>query len=310
MDPQLLLLHEPTQGVDVGSKSDIFARITAAAQNGTAVVVASAEHEDLANICTRVIVFDSGRIVGELAGAELTENNILDLCYRGARGRGVHGMVFQWRPYRIGFVPQGTEPEFLRLATKQTTIRVFRWSPHRVGYINIPAPAAIPPTPAMQRVFRWSPHRVGYIDIPAVAPAAATPQVPATQRVFRWSPHRVGYINIPAVAQAATAAPAAPHAAVPQHVFRWSPHRVGYIDPSQKLQIRPVVAREKPQETAKNFAKTADLTAFLLEHIAAEDVVFTEDGSGNVTIELRGAALQWDPEKAVCAISKFSPRST
>ncbi len=168
MEPSLLLLHEPTQGVDVGSKADIFSRITDAAEAGTAVVIASAEHEDLANLCTRVVVFDSGRVVGTLSGADLTEERILDLCYRGARGRGAHGMVFQWRPYRVGFVPEGVEPEFAPASTPATrTRRVFRWSPHRVGYVEVPvvttsAPASEKATVA--RVFRWSPHRVGYVD--------------------------------------------------------------------------------------------------------------------------------------------------
>lgn len=136
MEPTLLLLHEPTQGVDVGSKADIFLRITDAAEAGTAIVIASAEHEDLANLCTRVIVFDSGRVVGDLSGAELTEERILDLCYRGARGRGAHGMVFHWRPYRVGFVADGTEPEFLQASAAPRTSRVFRWHPHRVGFVE------------------------------------------------------------------------------------------------------------------------------------------------------------------------------
>jgi ribose transport system ATP-binding protein len=167
MEPSLLLLHEPTQGVDVGSKADIFSRITEAAEAGTAVVIASAEHEDLANLCTRVVVFDSGRVVGELSGADLTEERILDLCYRGARGRGAHGMVFQWRPYRVGFVPEGPEPELVApSAPAPRTRRVFRWSPHRVGYVDMVIPPAPEPNPATPsaRKFRWSPHRVGYVD--------------------------------------------------------------------------------------------------------------------------------------------------
>lgn len=166
MEPSLLLLHEPTQGVDVGSKADIFSRIADAAEAGTAVVIASAEHEDLANLCTRIVVFDSGRVVGTLTGSELSEERILELCYRGARGRGVHGMVFQWRPYRVGFVPEGVEPELTAFTQpKPRTRRVFRWSPHRVGYVEekiaVATPAAAPAT--SPQVFRWSPHRVGYV---------------------------------------------------------------------------------------------------------------------------------------------------
>ena len=204
LEPTLLLLHEPTQGVDVGSKAEIFARITEAASAGTAVLIASTEYEDLANICTRVLVFDSGRVVGELSGDDLTEERILDLCYRGARGRGAHGMVFQWRPYRIGFIPPGMEPEFAttptRASAKASTKRVFRWQPHRVGYIDPPNSAASNNPAAAQastkRVFRWQPHRVGYLDTANSAasnnPAAAQA---STKRVFRWQPHRVGYLD-------------------------------------------------------------------------------------------------------------------
>ena len=169
MEPSLLLLHEPTQGVDVGSKADIFSRITEAAEAGTAVVIASAEHEDLANICTRVVVFDSGRVVGTLSGAELTEERILDLCYRGARGRGVHGMVFQWRPHRVGFVTGDIAQREARAATAPMTERVFRWHPHTVGYVVVPitAPAPTPPasSPGGTREFLWRPHAVGYVTV-------------------------------------------------------------------------------------------------------------------------------------------------
>ena len=106
MEPSLLLLHEPTQGVDVGSKADIFVRITEAAEAGTAVLIASAEHEDLANLCTRVLVFDNGRVVGELAANELTEEHILALCYRGGRDKNAPAQMerkFRWRPHRVGY---------------------------------------------------------------------------------------------------------------------------------------------------------------------------------------------------------------
>jgi ribose transport system ATP-binding protein len=75
-DPKLLLLHEPTQGVDVGAKSQIYQRIRDAAQMGLGVVLASAEYEDLQHICDRVLVFREGRIVRELAGAAMNRSQI------------------------------------------------------------------------------------------------------------------------------------------------------------------------------------------------------------------------------------------
>jgi ribose transport system ATP-binding protein len=82
--PAVLMLHEPTQGVDVGSRRQIFAIIREVAQAGTAVLIASAEYEDLANICNRVLVMRRGRIVSELTGADLTEDRIVEQCYRVA----------------------------------------------------------------------------------------------------------------------------------------------------------------------------------------------------------------------------------
>jgi ribose transport system ATP-binding protein len=82
--PDVLLLHEPTQGVDVGSKQEIFREIEQAAADGVAVLIASAETEDLANLCHRVVVLRRGAVVGELAGAELSEQTINNLAFREA----------------------------------------------------------------------------------------------------------------------------------------------------------------------------------------------------------------------------------
>ena len=82
--PDVLLLHEPTQGVDVSSKQDIFREIENAAQSGVAVLIASAETADLANLCHRVIVLRNGVYSGELSGADLSEQAINDLSFRRA----------------------------------------------------------------------------------------------------------------------------------------------------------------------------------------------------------------------------------
>lgn len=82
--PRLLLLHEPTLGVDIGSRAQIFSIVRAAADEGAAVVVASSEYEDLANICDRVLILSRGRPVAELSGAQLTEEAILHGCFVAA----------------------------------------------------------------------------------------------------------------------------------------------------------------------------------------------------------------------------------
>src|SRR6185437_8870643 len=79
--PRLLLLHEPTQGVDIGSRKQILQTIAEVAAAGTAVVIASAEYEELANLCHRVLVFRHGRVVQELSGDHLTEARIAEQCF-------------------------------------------------------------------------------------------------------------------------------------------------------------------------------------------------------------------------------------
>jgi ribose transport system ATP-binding protein len=80
--PGILMLHEPTQGVDVGARKHIFRRIQRAAADGAAVLFATAEYEDLAHLCDRVLVFRHGRISAVLEGQMLTQERILDRCYR------------------------------------------------------------------------------------------------------------------------------------------------------------------------------------------------------------------------------------
>jgi ribose transport system ATP-binding protein len=73
---KLLVLEEPTMGVDVGAKADIYALIAEAAVAGTAVVVVSTDFEEVAKICARSYVFNRGEIVAELAGDAQTAATI------------------------------------------------------------------------------------------------------------------------------------------------------------------------------------------------------------------------------------------
>jgi ribose transport system ATP-binding protein len=82
--PSVLLLDEPTQGVDVGARRDIFQRIVAAAQAGTTVLYTTSETQDLAELCHRVLVFRDGLVTGELTGADVTEDAISRMCWGGS----------------------------------------------------------------------------------------------------------------------------------------------------------------------------------------------------------------------------------
>lgn len=79
--PGLLMLDEPTQGVDVGTRQQVFQVIRKAAEAGAGVICASSDFEQLADLCTRVLVFARGRIVAELAQGEITKDSIAEACY-------------------------------------------------------------------------------------------------------------------------------------------------------------------------------------------------------------------------------------
>jgi ribose transport system ATP-binding protein len=83
--PTIMLMHEPTQGVDVGARKQIFAQIRASADRGTAVLIASGEYEDLAHVCDRVLVFRDGAVAAELAGTALTADALADAVLKTAR---------------------------------------------------------------------------------------------------------------------------------------------------------------------------------------------------------------------------------
>jgi ribose transport system ATP-binding protein len=92
-EPRLLLLDEPTQGVDVGARQQIYELIrTAAQERGVHVLCASSDYEQLAALCDRVIVFGRGRIWRELVGAEVTKDRIIEQSY-AAMAAEVAGVV-------------------------------------------------------------------------------------------------------------------------------------------------------------------------------------------------------------------------
>lgn len=82
--PRLLLLDEPTQGVDVSARFEIWEIVRAALEEGTAVVVVSSDAEELAGVCARVLVLRNGHLAGELSGSDVTPHNIDRLSIIGA----------------------------------------------------------------------------------------------------------------------------------------------------------------------------------------------------------------------------------
>ena len=75
--PKLLILDEPTRGIDVGAKAEIERLVQDMSENGISVLLISSEMEELVRNCDRIVVIQDGKKIGELAGGEMTEDAIL-----------------------------------------------------------------------------------------------------------------------------------------------------------------------------------------------------------------------------------------
>jgi ABC-type sugar transport system ATPase subunit len=75
----VLILDEPTRGVDVGAKAEIHALIDELAAAGNAILLISSEMPEVLNLSTRILVFRGGRIAGELSRAQATQDSLMRL---------------------------------------------------------------------------------------------------------------------------------------------------------------------------------------------------------------------------------------
>ena len=87
--PTLVLLDEPTQGVDVGARAAVFAQIQAATDGGAMVLCASSDYEQFEQIADRVLIFSHGRVVAQLQGTQISKSAIARLCYAYAADQAV-----------------------------------------------------------------------------------------------------------------------------------------------------------------------------------------------------------------------------
>ncbi len=83
-DLKVLILDEPSRGVDVGARAEIHKIIRELAANGVGVIVISSEVEELPGLCDRVLVMVEGRIAGELVGNAITKESMIHMCYENA----------------------------------------------------------------------------------------------------------------------------------------------------------------------------------------------------------------------------------
>jgi ribose transport system ATP-binding protein len=76
-DPGILLLMDPTRGIDVGTKQELYVLIRHLADSGTTVLFYSTDYDELIGMCDRVAIIYRGQVVSELTGTDITENNIV-----------------------------------------------------------------------------------------------------------------------------------------------------------------------------------------------------------------------------------------
>jgi ribose transport system ATP-binding protein len=80
-EPRLLLLDEPTQGIDVAARADLHRHVRDHAAHGNCVVVVSSDFAELVHVCDRVLVLRAGRVVADLHGPELSEGRLARLAH-------------------------------------------------------------------------------------------------------------------------------------------------------------------------------------------------------------------------------------
>jgi ribose transport system ATP-binding protein len=79
--PRLLLLDEPTQGVDVAARREIWSVVRSVVRDGAAVLAASSDLEDLVGVCDRILIVRDGRIAHEVAARPFDPNHIAQLLH-------------------------------------------------------------------------------------------------------------------------------------------------------------------------------------------------------------------------------------
>ncbi|MBB4065952.1 sugar ABC transporter ATP-binding protein [Gellertiella hungarica] len=95
-DPKIVIIDEPTRGIDVGTKQQIYHFISSLARDGWSIIVVSSEMPEIIGLCSRVAVMREGRIVGVLEGDEINEQEIM---------RYAAGLKRRTRPEEAGAVP-------------------------------------------------------------------------------------------------------------------------------------------------------------------------------------------------------------
>ena len=88
-DPDILILDEPTRGIDVGAKYEIYCIINQLVDAGKSVIMISSELPEVLGMCDRVYVMNEGRMVGELDGKEATQEKIMTYILQSSGNKEV-----------------------------------------------------------------------------------------------------------------------------------------------------------------------------------------------------------------------------
>ncbi len=90
LDPEILFLDDPTRGVDVGAKEDIYGLIEALAAAGKGVMMVSSELPELLRCCDRIVVMNAGRMAATLRADETTQEEIMHFAAGGSQPLGAN----------------------------------------------------------------------------------------------------------------------------------------------------------------------------------------------------------------------------
>ena len=88
--PRIILLNDPTRGIDVGTKQELYVLLRKLADQGAAILFYSTDYDELIGCCDRVLVLYDGKVKRELVGAEITERALIASALNIDMGEALH----------------------------------------------------------------------------------------------------------------------------------------------------------------------------------------------------------------------------
>ena len=88
MNPRLMILDEPTRGIDIGAKAEIETLIQELSQSGISILMISSEIAELERNCDRIVVMREGKVTGELIDTDINQDKIMATIAKGSESEG------------------------------------------------------------------------------------------------------------------------------------------------------------------------------------------------------------------------------